>query len=77
MALEKIGDWKNRKFAPGSRPSNQTVINWIKAGKLYGEQIGEGGSWWVDETVSVVTRSTPSGTGNEIADKILQELQRA
>lgn len=79
MALEKISDYKRRKYAAGSRPSNQTIINWIKAGKLYGEQRGEGGTWWVDETVSVVNRpvSRPARTGNDIADKILRELQHA
>lgn len=46
--LEKVESWINRKFAPDDRPCKRTVVNWIKSGKIYGEQIGgPHGTWYV------------------------------
>ena len=36
-------------FHPDSRPSRNTIIGWIKAGLLVGEQIGVGNNYYVEE----------------------------
>lgn len=77
--LEKISAYTARKFAPGSRPTRCTVVNWIRSGAIYGEQIG--GTWFVDESVSVAKpRPTIAAaehsldTSQAIADRILRNI---
>ena len=74
--LETISAWTARRFAPGSRPTNATVVRWITAGEIYGRQIG--GKWYVDESVRLIstgpTPQAPIDTGNEVADRILRSI---
>lgn len=65
--LEKISAYTARKFAPGSRPTRCTVVNWIRSGAIYGEQIG--GTWFVDESVSVVKPRTAIAAPAPALDK--------
>lgn len=76
--LEKVESWINRKFAPADRPCKRTVVNWIKSGKIYGEQIGgPHGTWYVDETIPTLPQGRakpPASTGNDDADRILRGI---
>lgn len=52
MALMKISEFQER-FTKQSRPSNDTVARWIKAGKIYGKKIGK--QYYVDPDKEIVT----------------------
>lgn len=56
-----IASYLEKTFESESRPSVQTVKNWIAFGKLSGKKIG--GKWYI---------SVIQPTGNEQADEILR-----
>ncbi|MDB5974407.1 MAG: hypothetical protein JWR07_1167 [Nevskia sp.] len=67
----EVGQFVEKHFAEGSRPSRNTLMRWLQGGKLPGAR-KIGGTWYVDEAIF---QSSPS-TGNAIVDaqvsKILQ-----
>jgi len=45
-----IDQYLEREFTPEARPTQKTVINWIKSGKLDGVKFV--GKWYVYETLT-------------------------
>ncbi len=60
-----VRPWIEATFAPGSRPTVQTVIRWIRTGDIAGRKIGH--RWYVER------RRLPRD-GDELARQVLKEL---
>ena len=60
-----VQPWIEATFAPGSRPTVQTVIRWIRAGDIPGRKIGH--RWYV------APGKLPRD-GDELARQVLKEL---
>lgn len=49
-----IEQYLEREFTPESRPTQKTIVNWIKNGHVDGVKFG--GKWWVYETLTEADR---------------------
>lgn len=47
MLLMTTQSWLEKYFEERSRPSEITLLRWLRAGKIPGKKVG--GSWYVDE----------------------------
>lgn len=47
MLLMTTQNWLEKYFEESSRPSEVTLLRWLRAGKIPGKKVG--GSWYVDE----------------------------
>ena len=74
MQLVTIREFKERYFAPGSRPSKNTVYNWIQDGTLPARKIG--GRVYID--VDALEKQAPATGGGDadMAAAVTARLRR-
>ena len=56
--------WAEKYFADGSKPSDVTLVRWIRLGRVPGRKVG--GMWFVDETAWLAD-------GDDLVERVLRE----
>ena len=74
MQLVTIQEFKERYFAPGSRPGKNTVYNWIQDGTIPARRLG--GRLYID--VDALAEHAPATTDGDpdLASEVTARLQR-
>lgn len=63
--LMPLKDWAAARFAAGKAPSERTLLQMCREGRIPAKQFGGKGEWWVEVEAEL------KQTGNPLVDKVL------
>lgn len=63
VMLTTVDNWRTRYFSRQSRPPRQTVLRWLREGKLPARKVG--GRWYIDEAAWLAN-------GDPLVESVLQ-----